>query len=37
LIGGVFQLFIEGEQFGLLLLEVVLFLLELVAMAGAGR
>ena len=34
--GGVFELFLEGKQFGLLLLEVVLLLLELFAMAGAG-
>lgn len=37
LIGSVFQFFLEGQQFGLLLLEIVLFLLEALAMAGAGR
>lgn len=37
LIGGVLELFLEDEQFGLLLLEIGLLLLELVAMARAGR
>ena len=37
LVGSVLQLFLEGEQFGLLLLEVVLLLLELLAVTGAGR
>jgi hypothetical protein len=36
LVGEVFEFFFEGEQFGLLFFEVVLFLLELLAMAGAG-
>ena len=36
LIGGVLEFFLEGEQFFLLLLEIVLFLLEFLAMVGAG-
>ena len=36
LVGGVLQVLLEVEQFGLLFLEVVLLLLELLAMTGAG-
>ena len=36
LTGGVLQFFLEVEQFSLLLLEIVLFLLEFLSMAGAG-
>ena len=36
LVGGVLQFLLEVEQFGLLFLEVVLLLLELLAMTGAG-
>ncbi len=37
LVGRVFELFLEDEQFRLFLFEIVLFLLELIAMAGTGR
>ena len=36
LIGGVLEFFLEDEQFCQLLLELVLFLLEFLAMVGAG-
>src|SRR5271157_2114372 len=37
LLGGVLQLFLEGQKFRLLLFEIVLILLEPIAVAGAGR
>jgi hypothetical protein len=37
LVSGVLQFLLEREQFGLLFLEIVLLLLELLAVAGAGR
>ena len=37
MVGGVLQLFLKCLEFSLLLLEVVLLLLELLAVAGAGR
>lgn len=37
MVGDVPQFLLEDSQFGFLLLQVVLLLLELLAMAGAGR